>query len=167
MGDNNFKWWCAEYRDADWWQGPYDSREEAIGAGQGEYEGANFWICEADKMALNISGLFDQYTDNDLSPENYLLDPATVFELFDGQNEDCWGEDGPEYINTSGNAEDELMEALRAAQASPHGREFNMSEAFKQWCLSHPDALPTAWSFGNVRNHEEIPRSATQEGGEA
>ena len=161
MSDGNFKWWYAEDRDAETWQGPNDSREKAISEGQGEYVGAAFWICEADKMSLDYSGIFDGYCDEDLSAEEYTLDLDHVYELFEEQNYDLWGEDGDEYIEASPEAEDELMEALRAAQALPEGRMDAMSKAFEDWCDARPDVLPTAWTFGTTRNHEEIPASAT------
>lgn len=126
MGDKNYKWWVGYAEDAESFSGPYETREEAIGAGRDEYD-EMFYICEADKSVIraNVDG------------EN--LAERVMEELCDN-NEECFGEDGPDdpWAHIS-DAHRSLGNAIEKAVAD--------------WLDKNPGRT---WSFGDVRNGEYI-----------
>ncbi|ABF71332.1 p080 [Rhizobium phage 16-3] len=127
MGDKNFKWWAADSEDAEIFQGPYDSREEAIQVGETDFDGESFYVVEADKsvMSANIDG--------------EALAERIMEELCDN-NEECFGEDGPD--------------DPWAKYDKPHRSLSNAIEkAVEDWLAAHPGKT---WSFGTMRNGETI-----------
>ncbi|WP_312412011.1 hypothetical protein [Shinella sp.] len=127
MGDKNFKWWFADSEDAEFYRGPFDTREDAIAAGESELDGYPFHIVEADKTVMS------SYVDGEEYAEKIMEDLTE-------RNEECWGEDGPddpwgEYSN-------------------PHRSLGNAIErAVADWLEAHPGKT---WSFHEMRNGETI-----------
>ncbi|MDW9650826.1 hypothetical protein GOB33_22340 [Sinorhizobium meliloti] len=108
-------------------QGPYDSREEAIQVGETDFDGESFYVVEADKsvMSANIDG--------------EALAERIMEELCDN-NEECFGEDGPD--------------DPWAKYDKPHRSLSNAIEkAVEDWLAAHPGKT---WSFGTMRNGETI-----------
>lgn len=127
MGDKNFKWWAADSEDAEIFQGPYDSREEAIQVGKTDFDGADFYVVEADKsvMCANIDG--EAYAER-------------VMEELCDNNEECFGEDGPD--------------DPWAEYEKPHRSLGDAIEkAVEGWLAAHPGKT---WSFGTMRNGETM-----------
>lgn len=127
MGDKNFKWWTADSEDAEVYQGPYSSREEAIGAGEDNYDGEDFYVVEADKMVIasNIHG------------EDYA---EKILEDLTERNEDCFGEDGP------GDPWAEYGNPVRSLGMA-------IESAVKVWLAVNPGKT---WCFDTTRNGEII-----------
>lgn len=83
-GDGNFKWWAGSGEDAEIFQGPYDSKEEALQVARAELE-YGFTIVEADKSLVSNTIDGDDYAER------------IVEELLE-DNAECWGEDGPDDV---------------------------------------------------------------------
>lgn len=127
MGDKNFKWWAADSEGAEIYQGPYDSREEAIQVGETDFDGEPFYIVEADKTVM--SG----YVDGEAYAEQIMDDLCE-------RNEECFGEDGPD---DPWSAYDNPQRALGNA----------IEAAVKEWLAAHPGKT---WTFHETRNGETI-----------
>lgn len=100
MGDKNFKWWTGAGKEAEWYHGPFDTREDAIGKSRAEYPQGDFTIYEADKAVLS----FDMFAADRL------------LEDFEEHNLECWSEDGPDICLTSEQERDlerHMAEALK------------------------------------------------------
>lgn len=120
--DGNFKWWYGEGREPEIFMGCCDTRDEAIAQGRAESE-FGFTICEADKAV----------------PRPHFFDADWVMEQYGEANEECWGEDGPEFT-VSKEQERELEQML--------------GDAFKAWLDKIGKGAPSAWAFGTTRNTE-------------
>jgi hypothetical protein len=127
MGDKNFKWWVADSEDAEVFQGPYDSREEAIRVGEGDFEGEPFYVVEADKTVMS------SYVDGEAYAERIMED------IID-RNDECFGEDGPD--------------DPWAEYEKPHLSLGNAIEtAVAAWLAAHPGKT---WTFHTQRNGATI-----------
>lgn len=80
MGDKNFKWWVGGGNQPEYYHGPFDSEDDAMGKARAEYPDGHFTICEADKSVLR----FDMFAADRLLEE------------FEEHNLECWSEDGPD-----------------------------------------------------------------------
>ncbi|MBB5664778.1 hypothetical protein GGE68_002975 [Rhizobium leguminosarum] len=127
MSDKNFKWWVSDSEDAEIFSGPYDSREEAIHVGTGDYDRAPFYIVEADKTVMSA------YVDGEAYAERIMEDLTE-------RNEECFGEDGPD--------------DPWAEYDKPHRSLGNaIEQAVSDWVAAHPGKT---WSFHEMRNGEYI-----------
>jgi len=127
MGDKNYKWWTADAEDAEIFQGPYDTRAQAIDTGTEYYEGEPFFVTEADKSVMS------SYIDGEGYAESIMEDLAD-------RNSDCFGEDGPD---DPWAAYDNPLRSLGAA----------VEKAVSAWAAEHPGKT---WCFGDQRNGEVI-----------
>lgn len=90
-------WWYSQ--DDERWNGPCDSRQEAIEKGRAYYRGEQFMVCEAETAPLNLR-----------------LTADTILEMFDGQNEDNVDPDcDPLFCNLSMEARSDLERAVNVA----------------------------------------------------
>lgn len=130
MGDKNYKWWVGYAEDAEIFQGPHDTREDAIAAGHDEYpagEYESFYVCEADKAVIRAN------IDGEAIAER-------VMEELCENNEECFGEDGPDdpwahhkdAHRTLGNA---------------------IEKAVSDWLKDYPGKT---WCFDHVRSGEYV-----------
>lgn len=130
MGDKNYKWWTADVADTESFSGPYDSREEAIATGHGEYPAADyeaFYIVEADKSVIRAS-----FSEDDIAER--------IMEQICENNEECFGEDGPDdpWSHHAG-----AHAALEAA----------LQKAVDGWLADYPGRT---FCFDDMRNGEYI-----------
>lgn len=127
MGDKNFKWWAADSEDAEIFQGPYDSREEAIQVGETDFDGESFYVVEADKSVMSANFDGERYAER-------------IMEDMIENNGECFNEYG---------------EADPWAKYDkPHRSLGNAIEkAVEDWLAAHPGKT---WSFGTMRNGETI-----------
>lgn len=136
-GDGNFRWWWGSGSEPENYSGPFNSRDEAhadaMGDGEPEVYGG-FTICEADKSVLRGS------IDGDDLAEY-------VTERLADNNEECWGEDGP-------NGEAWTNEAMKALAKA-------LEKTVSDWVAQYP---AKTWAFGNMRNEEYVswPESEAQ-----
>lgn len=120
--DGNFKWWYGHGKEPEIFYGPCDTRDEAVAQGEAENE-HGFTICEADKATARP----------------HFFDADWVMEQYGEANEECWGEDGPEFtVSKEQERELELM----------------LGDAFKEWLDKIGKAAPRVWAFGEIRNTE-------------
>ncbi|MBO9194362.1 hypothetical protein J5277_09615 [Rhizobium sp. 16-449-1b] len=131
MGDKNFKWWVSDSEDAEIFQGPYDSRGDAIQVGNSDFDGEAFYIVEADKTVMSA------YVDG----EAYA---AMIMDDLSERNEECFGEDGPD--------------DPWAGYDKPHRSLGNaIEQAVSTWLAAHPGKT---WSFHEMRNGEYVTPAA-------
>lgn len=128
MGDGNFKWYVGRGAQPEIYQTTCDSRDEAMQVGRAEHhhDGDGFTIVEADKVLLGLNFSEDSVAES-------------IIEQLEENNEDCWGEDGPDDPWPEG-AQADLEKRLRATVGD--------------WLKAHP---PTTWRFGTQRNEEFFP----------
>ncbi len=53
------RWYYSRSEDNEYWEGGYDTREEAIAHGLSDYDGETFWIVVADNPPLRLSDWID------------------------------------------------------------------------------------------------------------
>lgn len=125
MSDRNFKWYWGYGEQPEDFYGPEDSRDDILQVARNECDGQAFSIVEADKE-LPGTGIFDA---------------GNVLQEYEDQNEECWGEDGPD-IHPTREQELELEASLTAVLTA--------------WMDKHK-LHGSAWAFGTQRNHEFFP----------
>jgi hypothetical protein len=131
VGDKNFKWWAADSEDSEVYQGPYETREEAIQVGETDFDGEPFYITEADKSVMRVSLNSDWFSER-------------IMEELCENNEECFGEDGPD--------------DPWGAYENPHGSLGKAVEkAVEEWLAAHP---AKTWTFDTQRNGETITPAA-------
>ncbi len=142
-----------KYRDSDaptepnwqWWYGKCSermkdhapTREDAITAGRGEYDGEAFVILEATKAAPS------------------LPDADDIIELFCERNEDLGDQEGAGFGYDIGGTQEQRYELT-----------VRLQDTLSDWLTRHK-AWPHVWTFAATRNEEVIPalEDADQEGG--
>lgn len=97
-GDGIFRWYYGQGIEPDSYNGPCDTREEAIEEGRDTYGDDGYSICEADKMVPRLD----------------VLDWDFVVGRIEDCNPDCWSEDGPEDFGATTEQTDELERMLAA-----------------------------------------------------
>ena len=100
MGDNNFKWWWAiGTSQPESYNGPCDTREQAIAEAQADDGNVHgFVIVEADRSV----------------PDCKIFDAGRMLEDYDEHNLECWGEDGAD-VQCTAEQEIDLEVMLTAA----------------------------------------------------
>lgn len=132
QGDGNFKWWWGEGTDPEVFHIGGDTRADAIQCGkEGECD-YGFTICEADKAL----------------PDFACLRADFAMDAFNDHNEECWGEDEPDWKKVPAGAFNELEQALGVT--------------FKAWADKYKCA-PLTWNFGEQRNTEYFPPADVEE----
>lgn len=128
MGDGIFKWYVGLGEDCEVFHLVDGGRDDAIEVGRNDYhrDGVGFTICEADKSVLGPNFSEDSIAES-------------IMEQLLENNEDCWGEDGPDDPWPDG-AQEDLQKRLRATVAD--------------WLKAHP---AETWRFGTQRHNEFFP----------
>jgi hypothetical protein len=129
IGDNNFKWYWGRGSEPDVYWGGEDSREAIIEVARDDVDGESFTIIEADKSI----------------PTFNVFDADNVLDSYVDHNEECWGEDGPDFDATLV-AKNELELAL--------------ANVLQEWMRKH--SLIKTWSFGTSRNQESFPEEKSE-----
>lgn len=164
MSDGNYKWWTAYDIDDEHWNGPFDTREEAIAKGKVEYGPAGFAICEADKAIYSFGGMFDDISDDELRAAEINI--AYVDDLLQrwSESESAIGDAGWHDDGISDGAKIELSERLSAIQSRPlsHPGQLSddMSRCFEEWAEENRHDFGEVYLFGTQRALETVPSEA-------
>ena len=126
MSDGKFLWYWGYGEEPEACYGGENTREAILQVARLEADGEGFTIVEADK---SVAG-FD------------CFDADNVLEQYEDRNEECWGEDGPDFPPINGDVKRELETALAAT--------------LKAWMDKH-DCHGRAWRFGTERYREYFP----------
>ncbi len=162
--DGVYKWYVALDEESERWNGPYDTREEAINVGRDEYDGDPFCICESDKALYDFGGMFCDINDI-TAAELDIYAPDFTYDLLTrwSENEEHMGEDGWEHDDLSDDDHEALRVALSEAQKTPSPnpetegvRADAMSEAFEKWANERREKFGPVFWFGHQRVIENI-----------
>jgi hypothetical protein len=128
-GDGNFKWWWGEGEYPEEYNGPFDSREEAIADARDNdvHIDTGFTICEADKEAPRY------------------IDGYRFLEEWGDLNSDLANPSGEHFgsdVCPSKEQLDELTDMLK--------------QAFTAWMDRHK-LHPLVWTFATMRNEQVFP----------
>lgn len=126
------QWWYSQ--DEERWNGPCDSREEAIAVGRGDYGDESFMVMDAEQ------GYYD-----------LTINSSQILELIEEQNED---ESDPEGNNTF---TEKLTPKQRVALESV------INSAIERWVVDEKvDARAWAPTMGNPETIGETDGTATK-----
>jgi hypothetical protein len=121
----NWRWWIST--DEERYQGPYDSREEAIAVGTDDYGGDAFHICEATQGMLNLRPFWaDDIYDRLQDVNEERVDP----------------EDGELFRKSPTKEQDADLANM-------------VNDAIEAWARKH-NIDTRAWAFDSQRNSERI-----------
>jgi hypothetical protein len=124
----DWQWWWGKHAEAERYNGPFATREEAVAEAMEESESGEefpcFTVCEATKAALRDD----------------VFDADWALEQWHDRNEEAQDEDGELGMSPTNEQRAELEQVLTAA--------------FAGWRQKHH--LGRAWAFGEIRNTEII-----------